>query len=74
MVAVRHLGDALDQYYEETILFERILHKYDVDAYFSGHTHCASYANHNGLWLINSDTSMDRKVILLPINYILKYQ
>ncbi|MCJ7555103.1 MAG: metallophosphoesterase [Ignavibacteriaceae bacterium] len=51
---VRHLGDALDQYYEETILFERILHKYDVDAYFSGHTHCASYANYNGLWLINS--------------------
>jgi predicted phosphodiesterase len=52
--AVRHLGDSMDQYYEETVLFERLLHKYNVNAFFSGHTHCASYANRNGLWLINS--------------------
>lgn len=51
---VRHLGDSMDQYYEETVLFERILHKYNVNAYFCGHTHCASYANYNGLWMINS--------------------
>lgn len=51
---VRHVGDSMDQYYEETVSFERILHKYNVNAFFSGHTHCASYANYNGLWLINS--------------------
>lgn len=52
--AVRHRGDSMDQYYKETVSFERILHKYNVDSYFSGHTHCASYSNRNGLWLINS--------------------
>ena len=51
---VRHLADALDKYPENAIRFHRLLVKYHVAAYFSGHTHCAAYANINGLWLINS--------------------
>jgi len=51
---VRHLADALDKYPEHAIRFHRLMVKYHVNAYFSGHTHCAAYANINGLWLINS--------------------
>jgi predicted phosphodiesterase len=51
---VRHLGDALDKYPDNTLKFEQLLLKYGVTAYISGHTHCASYASINGLWLINS--------------------
>lgn len=51
---VRHLADALDKYPDNAIRFHRMLVKYHVTAYFSGHTHCTSYANINGLWLINS--------------------
>lgn len=50
----RHLADALDKYPDNAIIFHRLLVKHGVSAYFSGHTHCASYANINGLWLINS--------------------
>jgi hypothetical protein len=51
---VRHLNDALDKYPDNAQPFHRLLAKYHVTAYFSGHTHTASYANINGLWLINS--------------------
>ncbi len=51
---VRHLNDALDKYPDSALKFHRLLAKYHVTAYFSGHTHTASYANINGLWLINS--------------------
>lgn len=51
---VRHLIDALDKYPDHAQKFHRMLAKYHVTAYFSGHTHTASYANVNGLWLINS--------------------
>ncbi|MFC2140022.1 metallophosphoesterase family protein [Bacteroidota bacterium] len=50
----RHLGDSLDQYPINSLNFIRLLLKHDVLAYMSGHTHSASYANFNGLWLINS--------------------
>jgi len=66
--AVRHQGDSMDQYYEETILFERLLHKYNVNAFFSGHTHCASYANRNGLWLINSGHIYGQETAYTPEN------
>jgi predicted phosphodiesterase len=51
---VRHLNDALDKYPDNAQKFQRLLVKYHVNGYFSGHTHAASYANINGLWLINS--------------------
>lgn len=51
---VRHLADALDKYPDNSLKFQQLLARYGVTAYFSGHTHCASYANVNGLWLINS--------------------
>jgi hypothetical protein len=51
---VRHWNDALDKYPDNALAFHRLLAKYHVTAYFSGHTHAASYANINGLWLINS--------------------
>jgi len=50
----RHLGNSLDQYPENSLKFQRLLLKYNVTAYLSGHTHCISYANINGLWLLNS--------------------
>ena len=52
--SVRHLSDALDKYPDNALKLHRLLAKYGVTAYFSGHTHAASYANINGLWLINS--------------------
>jgi hypothetical protein len=52
--SVRHLSDALDKYPDAALKFHRLLANYHVTAYFSGHTHAASYANINGLWLINS--------------------
>lgn len=51
---VRHLADALDKYPDNSLKFQQLLARYGVVAYFSGHTHCASYASVNGLWLINS--------------------
>lgn len=51
---VRHLNDALDKYPDNALKFHRLLVKHHVTAYFSGHTHTASYADINGLWLINS--------------------
>jgi hypothetical protein len=51
---VRHLADALDKYPDNSLKFQQLLVRYGVTAYFSGHTHCASYANVNGVWLINS--------------------
>lgn len=50
----RHLGDSLDQYPINTLNFIRLLLKHNVLAYMSGHTHNASFANFNGLWLLNS--------------------
>ena len=51
---VRHEGDALDKYPDNTLKFEQLLQKYKVNAYLSGHVHCASYSSINGLWLLNS--------------------
>jgi hypothetical protein len=51
---VRHLNDALDKYPDNAQEFHRLLVKYRVTAYFSGHTHAAFYANINGLWLFSS--------------------
>ena len=51
---VRHLNDALDKYPDNAQKFHRLLAKYHVTAYFSGHTHTAFYANINGLWLFSS--------------------
>ena len=51
---VRHETDALSKYAENAHVFHKLLIQYHVAAYFSGHTHCASYADINGLWLINS--------------------
>jgi len=50
----RHLGNSLDQYADNSLEFQKLLLKYGVTAYISGHTHCISYANINGLWLLSS--------------------
>jgi predicted phosphodiesterase len=49
----RHNGEVLDMYPDNSLKFQRLLLKYHVVAYVSGHTHCASYASINGLWLLN---------------------
>jgi hypothetical protein len=51
---VRHEGDALDKYPENTLKFQQVLQKYKISAYLSGHVHCASYSSINGVWLLNS--------------------
>ncbi len=50
---IRHQGDALDEDPENAFAFYQILRKYEVDAYFCGHTHNTSYANINGLWQLD---------------------
>lgn len=49
----RHVGEVLDKYPDNSLKFQQLLLKYHVTAYISGHTHCASYASINGLWLVN---------------------
>lgn len=49
----RHLGEVLDKFPDNSLRFQQVLLKYHVTAYVSGHTHAASYANVNGLWLLN---------------------
>ena len=49
----RHTGEVLDKFPDNELKFERVLFKYHVTAYVSGHIHCASYTNINGLWLLN---------------------
>lgn len=65
---VRHLADALDKYPDNAIRFHRLLAKYHVTAYFSGHTHCAAYANINGLWLVNSGHLYGQEDRFTPLN------
>jgi predicted phosphodiesterase len=50
----RHVGEVLDKFPDNSLKFQQVLLKYHVTAYVSGHTHAASYANINGLWVLNS--------------------
>lgn len=50
----RHVGEVLDKFPDNSLKFQQLLLKYHVTAYVSGHTHAASYANINGLWILNS--------------------
>jgi len=54
---IRHLGDSLDEYQESSHRFQILLRKFQVKAYFCGHTHNASYANINGLWQFDAGHS-----------------
>ncbi|MCF7708604.1 MAG: metallophosphoesterase [Verrucomicrobia bacterium] len=54
---IRHTGDSLDQYPERNQRFQNLLKRYDVEVYFCGHTHNASFANINGLWQIDAGHS-----------------
>ncbi len=58
---IRHQGDALDEDPENAFAFYQILRKYDVHAYFCGHTHNTSYANINGLWQLDPGHSRGRE-------------
>lgn len=49
----RHVGEVLDKFPDNSLKFQQLLLKHKVTAYVSGHTHAASYANINGLWLLN---------------------
>jgi hypothetical protein len=49
----RHVGEVLDKFPDNSLKFQQLLLKYHVTAYISGHTHAASYANINSLWLLN---------------------
>jgi predicted phosphodiesterase len=49
----RHAGEVLDKFPDNSLKFQQLLLKYRATAYISGHTHAASYANINGLWLLN---------------------
>ncbi len=50
---IRHQGDSLDEDPENAFAFHQLLLRYDVDAYFCGHTHNTSYAKINGLWQLD---------------------
>jgi len=49
----RHVGEVLDKFPDNSLKFQQLLLKHHVTAYVSGHTHAASYASINGLWLLN---------------------
>jgi len=50
---IRHQGDSLDEHPKTAFAFHQLLLKYEVDAYFCGHTHNTSYAKINGLWQLD---------------------
>ena len=50
----RHVNEVLDRFPDNSLQFQQILQRYHVTAYFSGHTHAASWANINGIWHLNS--------------------
>jgi Calcineurin-like phosphoesterase len=51
---IRHKGDNLDKYPENSFRFQKLLRKYKTAAYFCGHTHNFSYAKINGILQIDA--------------------
>lgn len=51
---MRHRGDNLDKYPENSFRFQQLLREYDITAYFCGHTHNFSYSKINGIWQIDA--------------------
>lgn len=54
---MRHMGDNLDKYPENSFRFQKLMRKHNVVAYFCGHTHNFSYAKINGIWQIDAGHS-----------------
>lgn len=52
--AIRHQGDALDQYPDNAFKLHQLLLTYGVAAYITGHTHSTSIAKINGLWQLDA--------------------
>jgi hypothetical protein len=50
---LRHQDDSLNKYPISSFRFHQLLKKYNVMAYFCGHTHNASIAKINGIWQID---------------------
>ncbi len=50
---LRHQGNSLDKYKNNTFRFHQLMLKYDVAAYICGHTHNTSIAKINGIWQID---------------------
>jgi Calcineurin-like phosphoesterase len=50
---VRHQGNVLDKYPENSFAFQQLLLKYDVTAYLCGHSHSTSFSKINGLWQLD---------------------
>ncbi|HMA61468.1 MAG TPA: metallophosphoesterase [bacterium] len=51
---IRHQGDSMDKYPENNFKFYQLLKKYNVNAYFHGHTHCTSIGKINGVWQVTA--------------------
>jgi len=54
---MRHKGDNLDQYPENSFRFQLLMRKFNVTAYFCGHTHNFSYAKINDIWQVDAGHS-----------------
>jgi 3',5'-cyclic AMP phosphodiesterase CpdA len=54
---VRHIGDNLDKYPENSFRFQQLLREEQVTAYFCGHTHNFSYTKINDIWQIDAGHS-----------------
>ncbi|HMA61267.1 MAG TPA: metallophosphoesterase, partial [bacterium] len=50
---IRHQDDSMNKYPKSSFRFHQLMVKYNVSAYFCGHTHGASIAKINGLWQID---------------------
>jgi len=51
---IRHQGDSLDKYHRNAFRLRELLKKYNVNAFFNGHTHGASICKINGVWQVDS--------------------
>jgi hypothetical protein len=54
---MRHQGDNLDKYPDNSFRFQELMREHKVAAYFCGHTHNFSYAKINGIWQIDAGHS-----------------
>ncbi len=51
---MRHKGDNLDKYPENSFRLQKLLREHNVTAFFCGHTHNFSYAKINGIWQVDA--------------------
>lgn len=68
---INHMYESLDQYPEARDRFWALLQKYNVRAYFCGHTHNYSAIQIDGVWQINAGQAMGVRAAPSPGTYLI---